>query len=274
MSEAGTGSVKSGLGLWPKLVLWTLVLVFGVLYLGSVKRNAPVQSPTPVAAAPTVPVPGVSPPPGDAGPQAAAHQAPAETRDAPAAEDQARQGQAPVSDPESVRAAESAAFVDSLMTKEHGDTGPGEPGGAPDREAESSGAGGADGSPPSPEGGTAGQGTGVVAPPTSAQPSESTPATEGPRAASAAPDPSGSSSPDSLRAPGASAPGEGVEVRDRSREAEESERARILKEYEVMRRAAEEQMRQYWQQIGVPGPPRAPYGQPGFGYGPGVYPPR
>jgi hypothetical protein len=46
MSTAEAGSAKPGLGWWPKLVLWTLVLVFGVLYLSSVKRAPP--SPLPL----------------------------------------------------------------------------------------------------------------------------------------------------------------------------------------------------------------------------------
>ena len=70
MSTAEAGSAKSGLGWWPKLVLWTLVLVFGTLYLGSVKRNSAVDAPGPATrgakgaaaeVAPPAPVPA-SPP--------------------------------------------------------------------------------------------------------------------------------------------------------------------------------------------------------------------
>ena len=62
MSATESGSAKTGLVWWSKLALWILVLVFGALYLGSVKRNARVDVPAPAAAPASIPVPEVLPP--------------------------------------------------------------------------------------------------------------------------------------------------------------------------------------------------------------------
>ncbi|MFZ0789957.1 MAG: hypothetical protein WAM94_10090, partial [Chromatiaceae bacterium] len=39
MSKADASAASAGLGWWPKLVLWGLVIAFGLLYLGSVNRH-------------------------------------------------------------------------------------------------------------------------------------------------------------------------------------------------------------------------------------------
>jgi hypothetical protein len=57
-------------------------------------------------------------------------------------------------------------------------------------------------------------------------------------------------------------------------ETQEAERARILMEYRSLQRAAEEQMRQYRRQMGMPPPAGLPYGYPGYGHHPWVYPSR
>ncbi|MGE5153460.1 MAG: hypothetical protein ACM3ST_05535 [Bdellovibrio bacteriovorus] len=277
MSAAATGPAKSGLGLWPKLALWTLVIVFGALYLGAVKRNAPPESTTVAPETPTAHAPGLRPPPGHTNPEAAADNPPAPPPDAPDAEKQIGEDRVPVSDPAPVRAAESAAFAESLLAKEPGDGSSEGQGGSTDRETASPAPGGAESSPPPPEdaaGDTTGQGAPAAALSASAPESGPT-APKGARGTlTAAPAVPSDPHPIQRPAPGALPPSQVVGVGDGSRGAEVAERARFLGEYETMRRAAEEQMRQYWQQMGVPGAAGAPYGHPGFGYGPGGYPPR
>jgi hypothetical protein len=258
MSTAESGSAKPGLGLWPKLVLWSLVLVFGVLYLGSVKRNPAVEAPMPVSVSPPPAEPEAAPSPGDAGLDPGAQQVPAEDQVLAGAGGQEEQVQAPAGDSEPVRVAESAAFVDSLLNKEVADESPGESPGATAPEARS---------PP-------------VRTPAAGTPDSTLPAAEAPddRPVTAASVESVGSTPDAAaKAPpaqGEPAPSHEVVSGDMAQEPREAQRERILKEYEAMRRAAEEQMRQYWQQRGRPGPAGMPYGHPGYGYGPGGYPPR
>lgn len=241
MSTAEAGSAKSGLGWWPKLVLWTLVLVFGALYLGSVKRNSAVDAPVPATqeakgaaaeVAPPAPVP--APPPENQAPAAGlvagAEGAGAEPPEAPSK---------PSKEPEPVRAAESAAFADSLLNKPPSEQG---------REGSTEAAEPA--SPPPLEGGKAG----------SSAPSEA------PAAAVAEP-------PTPVQSGGAS-PQPPAEQEATASEGQAAERARIIMEYEAMRRAAEEHMRRGWGQMGMPAPGGAPYARPGYGYGPGVYPGR
>lgn len=258
MSTADTGSAKPGLGLWPKLVLWSLVLVFGVLYLGSGKRNPAVEAPTPVSVAPPPVEPQLAPSPGDAGPEPGVQQMPAEEQVQADAGGPAGQVQAPVGDSEPVRAAESAAFVDSLLSKEPADESPG------DSTGDSPGATAPEApSPPATS-------------PAAETPDTTLPASEAPedRAETAAPVESVGPMPEAPAAREAPAPGQEVRAGAKAQDAQEAQRERILKEYEAMRRAAEEQMRQYWQPRGMPGPAGMPYGHPGYGYGPGGYPPR
>ena len=80
MSTADTGPTKTSLGPWPKLVLWSLVLVFGVLYLGSVKRNPAVDSQTVVPASQATLAPEVLPALGQAGTDSGGQQAPGDDR--------------------------------------------------------------------------------------------------------------------------------------------------------------------------------------------------
>jgi hypothetical protein len=244
MSTAEAGSAKPGLGWWPKLVLWTLVLVFGVLYLSSVKRNSALDGPVPaieetVGAAAEVASPAVPPalpsenqvPVAAAGSGGGAEGAGAEP---PAAPSKA---------PEPVSAAESAAFADSLLNKAPTDQRPDEapaevakPASQPPLEAVNEG--------PSPLPEASGAGAAAVAePPTPTQSGDMAPQ---PPAEQGAPASTG----------------------------QVAERARIIMEYEAMRRAAEEYMRRGWGQPGMPAPTGAPYARPGYGYGPGVYPAR
>jgi len=240
MSTAETGSAKSGLGWWPKLVLWTLVLVFGALYLGSVKRNSAVDAPVPatqetkgaaVEVAPPAPFPA-SPAEHQAvaaaavGPTGGAESAGAEPQKAPSK---------PSKEPEPVRAAESAAFADSLLNKPHSDE---------DREGSAEAA-----EPPLAEG-----------------KAELPPPSEAASAAAAEP-------PTPAQSGGAS-PQPPAEQKAPPSESQAAERARVIMEYEAMRRAAEEHMRRSWGQMRMPAPGGAPYARPGYGYGPGVYPAR
>lgn len=136
MPTAETASGGTGLGRWPKVVLWTLVLLFGLLYLGSVRRDPggsasalgdgggvavfPGQSaalrgpgaegPTATTDLPEVVAParlggGVSAP--GPGSKEGAEPLPEPAPSPPVAEDS-----------EPTRAAESAAFADSLLGTE------------------------------------------------------------------------------------------------------------------------------------------------------------
>lgn len=59
---------------------------------------------------------------------------------------------------------------------------------------------------------------------------------------------------------------------DRRQESAAQYRARMMAEYENMRRAADQRAREYWEQMQVPGPMAAPMGYPAYGYGPGYAP--
>lgn len=251
MATTDAGSATTRLGLWPKLVLWSLVLVFGVLYLGSVKRNPVVDPPSTVIPSPTSPAPEVAPSPGDVGSEPVGQAVEGDDRTAAPASAPAEQARVPDEAPESepVRAAESAAFVDSLLSKEVAGESPGE---SPD--------------PTGPEAGSSPGGTtdGTLASPVAATASTATTTEQG------APEPDAPPRAEVAAPPDLPAPGPGIGAG--SREAQEAQRAHILREYEAMRRAADEQMRQYWQQMGVPAPAAMPYGPPG--YGPWGYPQR
>lgn len=299
MSTVDTGPTKTSLGPWPKLVLWSLVLVFGVLYLGSVKRNPAVDSQTVVPASQATLAPEVLPALGQAGTDSGGQQAPGDDQAGGRSEVQGEQGQAPAGDPEPVRAAESTAFAESLLIKEPGGESAGESTGRIDSEVESPAeatapAATADANQPSlevaagPTEPPAGEGAaqsvvsaesqvamprGLVAP-ASAPPVVSAPqmASTGDEAPTAAPVESIGPPPTAPPPQGAPTVSPEIEAAVRLKESQDAERARIFKEYEAMRRTAEEQMLQYWQQMRVPRPAVMPYGYPA--YGPGGYPPR
>jgi hypothetical protein len=251
MSATGSGSAKTGLVWWSKLALWTLVLVFGVLYLGSVKRSARVDVPAPAAAPASIPVPEVPPPggaigtgpPGPSEPSGRAQEVAAEPI-SPPSDDQADGAPGPVEAPEPVRAAESAAFADSLLNKATGEEAAGAlP--APVAEAPG-GRSNATTLPP--------QGSPVGAADIRAQQTVD----EG----------IGGHGPQAQPKPVRTAPGQESGVP----ETKEAERARILMEYETMRRSAEERTRQHWPPRRAPGWPVFPHGHPV--YGPWGYPTR
>lgn len=294
MSTADTGSAKVGLGLWPKLILWSLVLVFGVLYLGSVKRNPPDPQPE-VTAAPVTGSNEASPSASPAGAHPGLRQASDDDRVVAAEGTRPEQSQVSAGDTEPVRAAESAAFADSLLDQEvvDGDAaGPRDPESHPAGRSAPGAAEPAPGSPqtmPSDARAIPAQGiaeaavmpgSGVAAPPVPLAPAQPLPAPaapvsgRGPGAQAASQVGPGGPTGESLPAQRTDDPSLDLGTGPASRQTAEAQRARILWEYEAMRRAAEQQMRQRWQPIGVPGGAIMPYGSPGYGPGPRAYPHR
>lgn len=251
MSPTESGSAKTGLVWWSKLALWILVLVFGVLYLGSVKRSARVDVPAPAATPASIPVPEVPPPagaigtasPGPSEPSGRAQEVAAEPV-SPPSDDQADGAPRPAEAPEPVRAAESAAFADSLLNKATGDEAPGV---LPAPVAEAPG-GGSNATTLPPRGSPVG-----AADLGAQQTADEGIAGPGPQA-----------QPEPVRP----APGQESGVP----ETKEAERARILMEYEAMRRSAEERTRQHLPPRRAPGWPVFPHGHPS--YGPWGYPVR
>lgn len=253
MSAKETGSVKTGLVWWSKLALWILVLVFGVLYLGSVKRNERVDLPAPTAAPVSNPAPEGLPlagaiETGSAGPSESsgpAQEVAAEPRSLPS-DEQAEPAPRPAEAPEPVRTVESAAFAESLLNK-----GPGGeiPGASPGSGAEAPG-----------------EGSNLTALP----PRESPVGAANLGAVQTAEDEIGAAVPRAHPIPVRPAPGQEPGGGSGGPETEEVERARILMEYEAMRRSAEEQMRQHWPAMGPPGPAVFRPGPPV--YGPWGYP--
>ncbi|WP_296699453.1 hypothetical protein [Thiocapsa sp. UBA6158] len=75
---------------------------------------------------------------------------------------------------------------------------------------------------------------------------------------------------ESAYAPTMAAPG--APELDRRQDSAAEYRARMMAEYENMRRAADQRARAYWEQMQVPGPMAAPMGYPAYGYGPGYAP--
>lgn len=254
--ETERGTPSAGLGPWTKVLLWSLVFVFGVLYLSSGKRGTQTQSPTTAGATTEVPVSseppasGTSPGPegrvgefeGGGRPPAADEGARGQAVEGPASASPSAQTGALADPREPLRAAESAAFADSLLAKEPSE-GSGE-GTAGQRGTSADVA---------PEGGVS---VGPAAPPT--------PASAGP----AAPADLGSKAPRAMAAP--TPVGEAGSAA-RAEEPREAARARILMEYEAMRRAAEEEMRRTGQQMGVPAPGVIPSGPPGYAPVPGGF---
>ena len=299
MSTADTGTTRTSLGLWPKLVLWGLVLVFGVVYLGSVKRNPAVDPHRVVPASPATQVPEVAPSLGQAGMDSWGQQAPVVDPAGGGPEVQAQQGQASAGNPEPVRAAESTAFAESLLTSDPEGESSGESTGRTDPKVESPTAVTApaatvnsnqppleaaatprkiplaEGAAPSvapaesPVAAPPGSMTPAFAPPLVSVPRTAMTGDDAPAAAPVEANGPGPRAPPAQAAPTAS-PAVGAAVTLKG--SQDAERARILKEYEAMQQTAKEQMHQYWQQMRVPGPAIMPYGYPA--YGPGGYPPR
>jgi hypothetical protein len=214
---------STGLGFWPKAVLWGGVIAIGVLYLSAVNdkasrderaaplaETAPAAEPAAVAGAPELdasPASAVADLAADAsapGAQAAPPLAPA----APPAEVvvPVAAGEGPPGEPAAVSPEEAEAFAKAVVSE-------------PER---------------SPEG-TAPAGE------QRAEPQAETVAE--PAAPVAAPAPA----PETM----------------------EQQRARIMAEYEAMRRRAEEDMRRRWEGMGMPGPGMMPAGP----YVPGYFPP-
>ncbi len=283
MSTAEVSTANAGLGWWPKLVLWGLVIAFGVLYLGSVKRHIGESGDStatpPVATTTLAPIGTVTT--GGA----------AETS-GPAAPPAAPTGQAasePEPTPAPVQAAESAAFASGLMSAAPDSNGaagsaPGETEPMPAWTAQSPPEGIKDatppkmprdlGQPPGPEA----QGPSAAAPssvpataPVSAAPAVAPAKEPAPGRAPTVPVPiatpegaGAATGPVSALPPGTS-PGE---------ETMEARRRRILAEYEAMQRAAQEQMRQNWGRMVTPGYPGHAPNSPGYGQVPGGYLPR
>jgi hypothetical protein len=265
-----SGTAGAGLGPWTKVILWSLVFVFGVLYLSSGKRSLQTQSPTTVGVTaealhsseppgsdatpgPGVPVADVG---GGTGPAVVGEAVSDHGAKSPPNASPSEGTSAGKDTPEPLRAAESAAFADSLLAREPPE-GRGEAAG--DRMRTSANA------PPE-----AGVGVAPQVPPA--------PASAGPgaptelRAEPAVPETSLAPTSQAPRATAASGPGEEAGSAASVDDPLEAQRARILTEYEAMRRAAEEEMRRRWQRMGVPAPGRMPYGPPGYGPGPWGYP--
>lgn len=214
MPEQDSAPRGGRLSWWPKLVLWGIVIAFGVVYLGSTKRQAdeartpaepPVQASAEPASGPGAPaamLPGTSMP---SPPEAAA--------------------------PAPVQAAESAAFARSLMST---GTDP-----EPASEGIAAPAGSGEAAPRTAP--VAGASVPVTSPPP-----PPLPGTMPPAAPAGVPDapPAGAEgvSTDAVAPPATPA------------DALEAERRRILEQYQTMRRAAEGQMPQPWGPGMVPPP--------------------
>lgn len=280
MSTQDSTSPGKGIGLFPKLILWTLVIVFGALYLSSAKRHADESAEASPGGAETI----------AAGPSVAA-QAGATAAPDEGAGSVSEPVSAPVSESGTapVQAAESAAFARTLMDNQSAGQSPQPPEGersaasdaaprgvqgvhrletgAPAQDSNVARAVGAVPAVPAavslqavtPAGPQVGAERGSpVAPAAAFMPPGAMPAAPvlapGPAAVPVAPVPR-------MQSPAA---GHAASVAP----AATAERDRILAEYEAMQRAAEEQMRQQWQRMAVP----APYGYPG--YVPAPYPAR
>lgn len=273
MSTQDSAASGNGIGFLPKLILWTLVIVFGALYLSSAKRHADESAAASAGAADAVAAQPAVPVGAGSGAQSAA-----------GGESVGESGAAPV------QAAESAAFARTLMDGQAPQAPEGERPAAADAAGQGvQGVHRLEAGVPAPDSNVA-RAVGAV-PAVTAPVSLQTPAPTGPRVGAEPMAPVVPTAPvmpprampaapfaggvpvapvppmqapavgESVSAVPAAAPvaGEGME---------RGERDRILAEYEAMRRAAEEQMRQQWQRMAVP----APYGYPG--YAPAPYPAR
>ena len=283
MSKADVSAASAGLGWWPKLVLWGLVIVFGVLYLGSVNRHLGESQESASGPRETMTTTG------PIGTASSGDPADAPVPGAPPTGRAAAQPE-PTSSPE--QAVESAAFAGGLMSADPESEGASAPGqdekaALPAASVQAPVAGIEGANPPEmrqgpghlPESEVRGPAVAVPivssASPAPAAPAlVSAPAAVGPGAPVAGEAVAGSVRSAPTDAPGA-ATGPAPAVTTASGESTEARRRRILAEFEAMQRAAQEQMRGNWGRMAVPGPAGPPpgYGY-GAGYGPGAYPPR
>lgn len=272
MASTQKGSGGTSLGLWTKASLWTLVVVFGGLYLSSGRRSPEPPSPTPAVVASEAPAarehPGTEAPPdpeaataeikGEAQPAETTQPAPDRGADGTAGEVPSERSGALADTPEPVRAAESAAFVESLRTKAPPEgpasEAPGQTGTASQAAPE------ADAAvttkiPTLPRASHLGSSTDLGA--EIRAPAESVITRPPAKPGGAAPPPGATAAP---------ATGVGP--------SQEAERARIFMEYEAMGRTAEEEMRRSWYRMVMPPQGGMPYGGSGYGSGPRGYPNR
>lgn len=241
-------AASKGLGFWPKVAIWAAVIAVGALYLGSVdhklakdeRRGPPPQVGEPQQA-PAAALVGSSPeqPPSIAAPPAEPRQA----VDAPSPG---------LPEPPPAEAAQLAGEA-----------------------APPPAAGDAEPPPVGPEAIESEAGTVAMPEPPVAEPSPEAPKEVSPAEAEAfakavlsepEPQPDPSVAAETEPEPAVSAEPAPGAVQDDA----EAQRARVLAEYEAMRRRAEEEMRRRWQ---GPGLPATPYGAPGVpGYYPQPYP--
>lgn len=273
MSTTDAPAASPGLGWWPTLVLWVLVILFGVLYLGSVNRHmgksGEAGEPVSATRVPTVPVSDSAARMQQGPPQAEVRAASTE----PAAA-------TPV-DP-TMHAVEAAAFASSLMSAPPEREDPAQSVAAPPAPETRStldlpGTGGV----PAAEQGPIRASTDPLAGEAVALSSTTTPAA----ALDAVPTGTGSAAVPA-ESPAVDRPHDTSEARAISRGADsgppvpgqgggesmETRRQRVLAEYEAMRRAAQPQLRR-WGGPQMPAPAGALPASPGYGYGPRAYPP-
>jgi hypothetical protein len=214
MPEQDSAPRGGRLSWWPKLMLWGIVIAFGVVYLGSTKRQADEAR---TSAEPPVQTSAES----ASGPGSPAAMGPGTSATAPP------EGAAPTP----VQAAESAAFARSLMSTET------DPEAASEEIAAPAGSGEvAPGTAP-----VAGASVPMTSPPPPPLPGTMP---------SAAP----AGVPDAPPAGAERATADAVAPPAAPADALEAERRRILEQYQTMRRAAEGQMPQPWGPGMVPPP--------------------
>ncbi|MBK1722667.1 hypothetical protein [Thiocystis violacea] len=282
MASSEKTSSRSGIGFLPKLILWSVVIAFGYLYLSSIDREGGGQttasslissisklSPVPISA-----LPGMSK--GEETPAVEAEVAQADATPSEKASDHK-----PVSD------AESAVFAKSLMKPEAATvepaaekaveavaaTGKPEPEPmAPRRQVEIAPPASYSALAAKPQAATPevkAREPVVEAAPVPAQSQQAAPAPAAQVAAMPAPVAPVPEAPAGVAmAPASPAPGDWSAM--------QQQRDQMLAEYEAMRREADQRMRQYWERMRSAAP-AMPYGYPGYapGYAPGVYaPPR
>ena len=266
-SSEEKSSSRSGLGWFPKLILWVAVMAFGYVYLSSVDRedggttaSSMLDSIAKLSPVSLSSLPGFS----DKKEESAGESAEAiQAHETPKTES-AASAHALVSDKPDAAASGPAQVAETPKTV------PQPPvsyaAAALKMPADASSAPAVSASPEQPA---------PVAPDVSA-------AVE--PAASVATAPAGTQ-PESMLPPAMPVPGESAPVARRPASEwaamREQQRAEMMARYEAMRREADERMRQYWGQMPEARlmPPAVPYGYPGYapgympGYAPGVYGP-
>ncbi|MTW21524.1 hypothetical protein [Allochromatium palmeri] len=263
---------RSGLGWFPKLILWGAVIAFGYVYLSSVDRegggttaSSLLDSVAKLSPISLSSIPGFS----DQEEGAAEPVEVAKTEEAPPAETA-----------KPVAQTESAAFTRALVSDqtEVSKAAPPPPAtyaAVAMKPASEPAPAPAEKTAPAPVEKAA---PAQVAEAPSAQPSRlqmSAPVASQPAPVAPAP---------AMPAPVESAPAAGMSANDWAA-MRQQQRAEMMAQYEAMRREADQRMRQYWEQRREAMPMAAPYGYPGYapgympgyapGYAPGVYgPPR